>query len=86
LADSTGLLFQITDDILDVTGNAEDLGKSTGKDEREGKLTFPFVYGLNGAKERAEHAAMAAAAALRPFGDKAWYFHGLIGFTLTRRH
>ncbi|MEL7602326.1 MAG: polyprenyl synthetase family protein [Bacillota bacterium] len=81
-----GLLFQITDDILDVTGNAKDLGKSTGKDEREGKLTFPFVYGLNGAKERAEQAAMAAAAALRPFGDKAWYFHELIEYTLARRY
>ena len=80
-----GLLFQITDDILDVTGSAQDLGKSTGKDEREGKLTFPFVYGLNGAMEKAEQAARAAAEALRPFGENARYFHALIEYTLTRR-
>ena len=80
-----GLLFQITDDILDITGCVEDLGKSTGKDEREGKLTFPFVYGLTGAKEKAEQAARSAAAALQPFGDNAWYFHALIEYTLARR-
>lgn len=80
-----GLLFQITDDILDVTGSAEDLGKSTGKDEREGKLTFPFVYGLPGAQERADMAAQVAIAALRPFGKNAQYFHSLVEYTLTRR-
>ncbi len=81
-----GLLFQITDDILDVTGSAEDLGKSTGKDEREGKLTFPFVYGLSGAQARADIAAQAAIAVLRPFGKNAQYFHSLVEYTLTRRH
>ncbi len=80
-----GLLFQITDDILDVTGNPEELGKSTGKDEREGKLTFPCLYGLEGAKKQAGLAADAAAEALRPFGEKAWFFKSLIEYTLTRR-
>ena len=81
-----GLLFQITDDILDITGSAEDLGKSTGKDEREGKLTFPFVYGLSGAQARADMAAQAAIAALKPFGNNTKYFHSLVEYTLTRRH
>lgn len=80
-----GLLFQITDDILDVTGSAEDLGKSIGKDEREGKLTFPYVYGLNGARERAEQAARASKEALQIFGEKAWFFHALIEYTLKRQ-
>ncbi|KAB2930394.1 MAG: polyprenyl synthetase family protein [Leptonema illini] len=42
-----GLLFQITDDILDVTGDTHRLGKTAGKDERTGKLTFPSLIGLD---------------------------------------
>jgi geranylgeranyl diphosphate synthase type II len=45
-----GLLFQISDDILDVTGTAATLGKSPGKDAAAGKLTYPAVYGLEEAK------------------------------------
>ncbi|TGK18024.1 polyprenyl synthetase family protein [Leptospira fluminis] len=46
-----GLLFQITDDILDVEGSREDLGKTPGKDSRSGKITYPFLYGLNECKK-----------------------------------
>ena len=42
-----GLLFQIADDILDMTGTARALGKSPGKDASTGKLTYPAVYGLD---------------------------------------
>lgn len=42
-----GLLFQITDDILDVKGTMEDLGKTPGKDSDNGKLTFPAIYGMD---------------------------------------
>ncbi len=45
-----GLLFQIADDILDVTGSAASLGKSPGKDAAAGKLTYPAVYGLDAAR------------------------------------
>ena len=41
-----GLLFQITDDLLDVTATAEELGKTPGKDARAKKATFPSVYGV----------------------------------------
>jgi geranylgeranyl diphosphate synthase type II len=41
-----GLLFQITDDLLDVTATAEDLGKTPGKDARSRKATFPALYGI----------------------------------------
>ena len=47
-----GLAFQITDDILDATANAEDLGKSPGKDEAAGKLTYVTLYGLDQARQR----------------------------------
>lgn len=50
-AQEIGLLFQITDDILDVEGNLEDLGKTPGKDAKAGKLTYPGLYGMETAKK-----------------------------------
>ncbi|PJZ46826.1 polyprenyl synthetase family protein [Leptospira brenneri] len=50
-AKEIGLLFQITDDILDVEGNLEELGKTPGKDAKAGKLTYPSLYGLETAKK-----------------------------------
>jgi geranylgeranyl pyrophosphate synthase len=47
-----GLAFQVADDILDGTANAEDLGKSPGKDEAAGKLTYVTLYGLEQAQQR----------------------------------
>ncbi|HWI23233.1 MAG TPA: farnesyl diphosphate synthase [Baekduia sp.] len=49
-----GVLFQIVDDVLDVTGTSEDLGKPHGSDERQGKRTFVTEYGLEGAKSLAQ--------------------------------
>lgn len=48
-----GLLFQITDDVLDVTATVEVLGKTPGKDVRASKATYPSIYGLTAARERA---------------------------------
>ena len=52
-ADELGVLFQIVDDILDVTGSDEELGKPHGSDERHGKLTYVSLYGLERARELA---------------------------------
>ena len=52
-ADELGVLFQIVDDILDVTGSDEELGKPSGSDERQGKLTYVSAYGLDRARELA---------------------------------
>lgn len=49
-----GMLFQYTDDILDVVGKERELGKTVGKDEARGKITAPAVYGLAGARFRAQ--------------------------------
>lgn len=49
-AKEIGLLFQITDDILDVEGNLAELGKTPGKDAKAGKLTYPSLYGLEKSK------------------------------------
>jgi geranylgeranyl diphosphate synthase type II len=59
-----GVLFQIVDDILDVTGTDADLGKPHGSDERHGKLTYVSQYGLDGARRLAEESHAKARAAL----------------------
>ena len=59
-----GLLFQITDDLLDVTATAEDLGKTPGKDARSLKATYPGLYGIEKTKEAALQAHAAACEAL----------------------
>jgi geranylgeranyl diphosphate synthase type II len=60
-----GILFQIVDDILDVTGTEDALGKPLGSDERHGKRTYVSQYGLNGARELAAESHRNARAALR---------------------
>jgi len=56
----TGLAFQVQDDILDVTGNTEQLGKETGADSALNKPTYPSLLGLAGARERARELHQAA--------------------------
>ncbi len=63
-ATNLGLLFQITDDLLDVTATAEDLGKTPGKDARSRKATFPAVYGLDTSQTRVREVHRAACRAL----------------------
>jgi geranylgeranyl diphosphate synthase, type II len=63
-ADELGVLFQIVDDILDVTGSDEELGKPHGSDERHGKLTYVSLYGLDRARELATESHSRARAAL----------------------
>jgi geranylgeranyl diphosphate synthase, type II len=63
-ADELGVLFQIVDDILDVTGSDEELGKPHGSDERHGKLTYVSVFGLDRARELAAESHASARAAL----------------------
>jgi geranylgeranyl diphosphate synthase, type II len=63
-ADELGVLFQIVDDILDVTGSDEELGKPSGSDERHGKLTYVSAYGLERARELASESHRKAREAL----------------------
>jgi len=60
-----GLLFQITDDVLDVTATAEDLGKTPGKDARALKATYPALYGIEETRAAAARAHQGACAALQ---------------------
>ena len=63
-AEELGVLFQIVDDILDVTGSDEELGKPQGSDERHGKLTYVSLFGLDRARELAAESHANACKAL----------------------
>jgi len=65
-----GLLFQIVDDILDVTGSDEELGKPQGSDERHGKVTYVSLYGLERARSLAAETHDQASAALAGAGGE----------------
>lgn len=66
-----GLAFQITDDILDVTGSSAALGKATGVDEKRGKATYPAIIGLERAREMQTRLYREALVALDGFGPQA---------------
>ena len=81
-----GRLFQMTDDILDVTGDFNDLGKNVGKDEGKNKLTCIRVYGLEGAKVRADMCARDCHAVLEGIDGDTSFLHELIDYVLNRKN
>ena len=79
-----GLAFQIVDDILDVTGKQEELGKDIGSDLEKGKKTFPSFLGLEESRRRAEEVVGEALDALKGFGRKADPLRELARFIINR--
>jgi farnesyl diphosphate synthase len=79
-----GLVFQITDDLLDATGSAEKTGKAVGKDAGQGKATLVSIYGIEGAKKEARTIAERAARSLSGYDDKAAALRALPLFLLDR--
>ncbi|MDD6995958.1 MAG: farnesyl diphosphate synthase [Candidatus Borkfalkiaceae bacterium] len=79
-----GTLFQITDDILDETSDFSALGKTTGKDKQENKLTFVSLYGLDGAKIQADIYASDAYAVLDGINADVSFLHDFITYVRNR--
>ena len=81
-----GLVFQIVDDVLDVTSTAEQLGKPIGSDSENGKTTFVTLFGVDGAMQLAEKLNDETCTALRDaFGEKSAFLEQLARTLLNRR-
>ena len=79
-----GLAFQIVDDVLDVVGDEGKLGKATGADAAQAKITFPLVFGLAASRRLADDATARAIEALQPFGDRGRWLRDLALYLLHR--
>jgi geranylgeranyl diphosphate synthase type II len=80
-----GLVFQITDDLLDVEGEAAEMGKSPGMDEKKGKATYPALLGVEQAREWAKVLMDEAVAGLEPLGERAEPLREIGRYLLVRR-
>ena len=80
-----GLLFQITDDLLDVTATAEDLGKTPGKDARSQKATYPALYGIEATQAQLETVHRAACDALERIDRPTQVLDSIADFILERQ-
>ncbi|MCD8349141.1 MAG: polyprenyl synthetase family protein [Planctomycetaceae bacterium] len=79
-----GLLYQISDDIMDLTATAEKLGKTPGKDKVVGKLTYPAALGVDGARTAVMEKSVQAKDAILGFDKQALYLRLLADYLLDR--
>jgi len=84
-AKAVGLAFQVVDDLLDTEGSTATLGKTAGKDSKQGKPTYVSAIGAARAKELAEELRSDAQAALRPLGSRAARLESLADFVVLRK-
>lgn len=83
-AQNVGLAFQIEDDLLDIEGNAQALGKQTGMDAQRGKMTWPALYGVSQSRQKMEILWHDALEALDCFGEKADFLRAFVDFLRKR--
>jgi geranylgeranyl diphosphate synthase type II len=79
-----GLAFQIADDLLDVTGNKKEMGKSVAKDQQSGKQTYPAAVGVEQSRRAADEIARKAVQQLKIFGPAAQDLEDLMCFVVER--
>ena len=84
--ENIGHAFQIIDDILDVSGESAELGKSTGSDERKKKMTYPGLYGIDLSMKKAETLVESALHALRSFSETSDPLREIALYILKRRN
>lgn len=82
--ENLGLAFQIVDDVLDVTGDEEVIGKPVGSDQAKNKMTYPALYGLKSSMQRAAEHIDKALGALEPMGGPAEPLRGIARYVLGR--
>ena len=85
-AKSIGLAFQIKDDLLDIEGDEEKMGKKTKKDSSRGKETLISFYGVENAKKKSEELIKSSKDLLKPFGLKAKCLIDLTNFIISRNN
>jgi geranylgeranyl diphosphate synthase type II len=83
--ESIGLAFQIADDILDIEGTTEQIGKDAGSDQARGKATYPAVMGLAESKRRAAELVATALDALSSFDEKAEPLRAIASYIVQRK-
>ncbi|MBI2058761.1 MAG: polyprenyl synthetase family protein [Nitrospirae bacterium] len=79
-----GVAFQIADDLLDATSTSSQLGKEAGQDEKLRKTTFVTLYGIEGARNKANYLAESAQRSLRPFGPGADPLRAIARWVVSR--
>jgi len=81
-----GLAFQVADDILDITGTKEELGKTTGADDARGKNTYPSTFGLEESQKIAEKLVNDSLKAIQYFNEKAEPLAAIARYIISRRN
>ena len=85
MGSNVGIAFQIQDDILDIEGDAKELGKPIGSDIKNEKTTYVSLYGMENAKKKVKELSDEAMEILRSFGQSGTFLEGLFEYLIYRK-